>query len=1368
MMKKTWMKSVMAILLVLTLTFGSFDGLALKWTREATDSADGGLALLGVTEAAAANGKIVVHESKAMYQDGKVLSISDDGEGYLTPYQKELTYYRDGSIKTSFTGVVTTTKVTTSEDYMHPDFLVKDGKLYKDYIGPVGDFYSVYGIVSSNVIDSEDYTTSDSEYYPGPVVSGITSTDSSITVSATTATPIAGGTTTMYYYRLCHDTGEFVLAGTTGRSAGGLTDTNVTKGYTYTYYVYAETLISGSGGTVGFRDATITCGDNSSAVLKQCLTVEALEDEEAEDFSWSLEDGVLTISGTGEMPDYSTSNLPPWYNSRTSITKIVIKDGITRIGNFAFYNCTKATSVSIPDSVTTIGKSAFYQCSSLTSVTIPDSVAYLEKAAFADCTKLATVDLGSGLIKMDSNVFQNTSLTEVTLPASLQALTATTFYGSVQNFKVESGSTKYSAKDGVLYSKDGKTLILYPNARTETVFSIPSDVTKVAESAFSNTKLQSITIPSSVTALEDYAFYSSALTSITIPSSVTEMGERILAKCENLTSLTINASVTEIPEYTAAWCSKLSSLTLSEGVESIGRGAFYKTALTSVDIPSTVTYIGESAFPDDCVLNFADGHELTEVGGYYLQVFEAPIEVTYDYASAFEVLELVNEERSEEGLDPLVMDQEAIEWAMQRAAECSIYFYHTRPVGVDYSSMDDTVLGENIAAGMGTAEAAMTNWMSSSTHKANILDSSYTGIGVGCVTVNGVKYWTQLFTKEDTSSLEEADSSDYSERTEITDIMYSPSNSGLQLQVISANLEMTPTETEEVYLCFYNSFRRARVDASGVSYKSSDKSVCTISNKGLVTAVGEGDATLTLTLKASSMSATGSVTVEAIPASKMSCGKINTRVYTGAAIEPEVTVSYNGNALTEGTDYTLEYKNNVNAGEASVVIHGKGRFSGTKTVNFDIIKADSSVTLSSRSGTVEAGKTVKFTATTDNPEVSLTVESGNTGVAKVKISGKTVTVTGVAEGQATITVESPESDNYNASFNTYTVIVNAAEESESSDGDESSSTGGESSDASDDSTGGSGSTSGDDSSSKATDDSGESSDSGKSDSGSGSGKSGGSGSGSSGESGKSSGSSDSGSTSGDSTKDSTTAFGDMVVAAGTSFTFEDPNGSGSKWSSDAKKVASVSDGTVSALKVGKATITAKKSGNTETAEVTVLFGDVMNESIYYFKPVYWAYEQGITTGRRGGLLFDPEATCTRAEIVTFLWRTAGRPEPEASTCKFDDISADKYYYKAVQWAYEQGITTGRRGTNNFDPNATCTRREIVTFLWRYAGKPQTKTKTSKFTDVQDSSAYYYQAVLWAVDEKITTGKKATHYTTFDPLGECTRGMSVTFIYRYAN
>jgi len=231
-----------------------------------------------------------------------------------------------------------------------------------------------------------------------------------------------------------------------------------------------------------------------------------------------------------------------------------------------------------------------------------------------------------------------------------------------------------------------------------------------------------------------------------------------------------------------------------------------------------------------------------------------------------------------------------------------------------------------------------------------------------------------------------------------------------------------------------------------------------------------------------------------------------------------------------------------------------------------------------------------------------------------------------------------------------------------------------------------------------------------------------------------------------------------------------------KWESSDSKVVSFNDdgsfvvktvpkGDPSSDEPGEVTITAtSESGLVATTSLSTNFTDVDDYTAYYYNPVYWAFNNGITTGKRGGDRFAPSDTCTRGQIVTFLWRLAGEPEPSGDN-PFSDIKSSAYYYKAVLWAYENGITTGRRGGKTFDPNGTCTRREIVTFLWRYAGKPEPTTATSKFSDVQDSSAYYYKAVLWAVDNGITTGKRGGK--TFDPMGLCTRAMAVTFIYRYA-
>ena len=169
------------------------------------------------------------------------------------------------------------------------------------------------------------------------------------------------------------------------------------------------------------------------------------------------------------------------------------------------------------------------------------------------------------------------------------------------------------------------------------------------------------------------------------------------------------------------------------------------------------------------------------------------------------------------------------------------------------------------------------------------------------------------------------------------------------------------------------------------------------------------------------------------------------------------------------------------------------------------------------------------------------------------------------------------------------------------------------------------------------------------------------------------------------------------------------------------------------------------------------FIDVPSDS-YFYEAVMWAVENGVTTGVSASR-FDPNGVCTRAQAVTFLWRTAGSPEPETRTMPFADAPAGSYYYDAVLWAVENGITKGTSDTT-FSPNDTCTRAQIVSFLWR-SEKTTVASSRNPFTDVKPG-AYYLDAVLWAVESGITKGTTAIK---FSPDADCTRAQIVTFLWR---
>ena len=170
----------------------------------------------------------------------------------------------------------------------------------------------------------------------------------------------------------------------------------------------------------------------------------------------------------------------------------------------------------------------------------------------------------------------------------------------------------------------------------------------------------------------------------------------------------------------------------------------------------------------------------------------------------------------------------------------------------------------------------------------------------------------------------------------------------------------------------------------------------------------------------------------------------------------------------------------------------------------------------------------------------------------------------------------------------------------------------------------------------------------------------------------------------------------------------------------------------------------------------IQFGDVA-EDAYYYKPVLWAVENGITNGLSKNT-FGPDATCTRAQIVTFLWRANGSPA-SGGTNPFTDVPVDAWYTNAVLWAVENGITTGTSATT-FSPDAGCTRGQVATFLWRSQRQPSVNGENI-FTDIA-YGAYYYDAVLWAVANGITNGMGEG---LFAPDATCTRGQIVTFLYR---
>ena len=365
--------------------------------------------------------------------------------------------------------------------------------------------------------------------------------------------------------------------------------------------------------------------------------------------TWTLDsEGVLTISGSGDMHGYDHLGAP-WYGIRSPVKSAVIADGVTSIGDSAFFDCTSLTSVTIPDSVTSIGEYAFYNCTSLTSVTIPNSVTSIGEYTFYNCTSLTSVAIPDSVTSIGEYAFSHcTSLTSVTIPDSVTSIGRYAFYYCTSLTSVTIPDSVTSIGEYAFYDCTSLTSVTIPDSVTSigdgafsyceslTSVTIPDSVTSIGWHAFDGcTSLTGIwvaegnshyasdasgvlfnkdkttlvqcpgafaayTIPNSVTSIGADAFsYCRSLTNVTIPDSVTSIGESSFYKCTSLTSVTIPDSVTSIGYKAFGSCESLTSVTIPDSVTSIGDGAFSCcTSLTSVTIPNSVTSIGDSAFYD--------------------------------------------------------------------------------------------------------------------------------------------------------------------------------------------------------------------------------------------------------------------------------------------------------------------------------------------------------------------------------------------------------------------------------------------------------------------------------------------------------------------------------------------------------------------------------------------------------------------------------------------------------------------------------------------------------------------------------------------------------------------------------------------------
>ena len=578
------------------------------------------------------------------------------------------------------------------------------------------------------------------------------------------------------------------------------------------------------------------------------------------------------------------------------------------------------TTYTIPNTVTEIEEYCFAYNSKLKEIIIPDSVKEIKDAAFMMTSSLEKVTMGNNVEKIGSQAFTSSIFTTINIPAKLTDISEEAFIKcmKLQNITVSAQNPTYTSVDGILMSKDKKTIKLFPTGRTGT-YTIPSTVTAIGANAFLDAQITGITIPKSVTSLGDWCFGRTLLTSVVIPESVTTMGYGPFNDCKELTTVQVNSSC-DLPYSMFAGCSKLANVKLNDNIKNFDSRVFYNntsltqitlpanletmsyaflgcTNLDKVVIPSKVTYIVAGAFEDNTIVDISNTKLKKLDNGAYAAVNSAYVNGTFDYNKAYEVLGLVNQERAKLGRTALKMDEEILDDAMLRAVETSVLFEHTRTDSTSCFSINSKISAENIAAGSTTASAVMNQWMNSAGHKSNILNSSWKSIGIGCFNVNGIYYWVQCFSSS-TANEPQAKPSNVTKTQEI-DIM----DRYIEFNVDTTSVSLNKGETKDAKKMYTVNtgwtFVRTELQPQSFEWTSSNTKVATVDKNGKITGVDGGTATITAKIGEKSISY--QVTVKA-PLISISLNKSTMTLEKGKT--ENLVVNYNPTGTTDDKTVT--------------------------------------------------------------------------------------------------------------------------------------------------------------------------------------------------------------------------------------------------------------------------------------------------------------------------------------------------------------------------------------------------------------------------------------------------------------------------------
>lgn len=351
--------------------------------------------------------------------------------------------------------------------------------------------------------------------------------------------------------------------------------------------------------------------------------------------TWKLdEEGTLTISGIGTMTGYNSYRMVPWDQYRATVTKVVVEEGVTSIGGYAFYNMPNLTEVTLPNTLATIEKEAFWSCDSLPSVVIPDSVTTIGPEAFAYCPKLETVTMGSNITSISGSSFEGTPwYNNLTAEDGFVILGGILLEYRGEDTEITVPSTVRILSEGVFRSRDNIVKVV-----------LPASVTEIHKNAFYGcSALKEINIPAGVKQIGEYVFYNcTSLESIDL-SGVTQIGNQAFRKCESLQQVTFGNGLTSIGSNAFYGCSALKDIVMPGSLTKLDSSAFaYCTSLTSITIPSGLQETGSSAFQGCKALktvNLGDGLRVIASGMFAnctsLEYIHIPLNIVSIKSSAF-------------------------------------------------------------------------------------------------------------------------------------------------------------------------------------------------------------------------------------------------------------------------------------------------------------------------------------------------------------------------------------------------------------------------------------------------------------------------------------------------------------------------------------------------------------------------------------------------------------------------------------------------------------------------------------------------------------------------------------------------------------